>query len=43
MLMLALPERLSAPPAEGSSTMIDWPIVIVPAVPLLVRKLPSPE
>src|SRR5271166_3357776 len=41
--MLALPERLSAPPAEGSSTMIDWPIVMVLVLALLVRKLGSPE
>ena len=43
MLMLALPERLSAPPAEGSRTKIVWPMVTVPAVPMLVRKLASPE
>ena len=41
--MLALPERLRAPPAEGSRTKIVWPIVTALAVPLLVRKLPSPE
>ena len=42
-LMLAFPERLRAPPADGSRTMIDWLIVIVPMVVLLVRKLLSPE
>ncbi len=42
-LMLAFPERESAPPAVGSRTMIDWLIVIVPVVALLVRKLLSPE
>ena len=31
MLMAALPERLRAPPAEGSRTKIVWPIVTVPA------------
>ena len=43
MLMLALPERVEAPPAVGSRTMIDWLIVIVPVLALLVRKLLSPE
>ena len=42
-LMLAFPEMFRAPPAVGSSTMIDWPIVIVLAVVLLVRKFVSPE
>ena len=41
--MLAFPEMFRAPPAVGSSTMIDWPIVIVLAVVLLVRKFVSPE
>ena len=41
--MLAFPERLSAPPAEGSRTKIVWPIVTVPVLPVLVRKLASPE
>ena len=42
-LMSAFPAMLKAPPAVGSSTMIDWPIVIVLVVVLLVRKFVSPE
>ena len=42
-LIVALPERLKAPRAEESRTMINWPIVTVPALPPLERKLLSPE
>ncbi len=42
-LMLAFPDIFRAPPAVGSSTTIDCPIVIVLVVTLLVRKFVSPE
>ena len=41
--MLAFPDRLRAPPADESSTMIDWPIVMEPVLALLAVKLVSPE